>query len=74
MGLTKKRVYDLPVELLAARGVRGFNVHGNAESVAQCAIAMTLAFYGRTIEFHDDLRKRVWHGFWVGKGAEDEWS
>jgi phosphoglycerate dehydrogenase-like enzyme len=64
----------LPVELLAARGVRGFNVHGNAESVAQCAIAMTLAFYGRTIEYHNDLRERRWHGFWVGKGAEDEWS
>jgi phosphoglycerate dehydrogenase-like enzyme len=64
----------LPGDLLASRGVRGFNVHGNAESVAQCAIAMTLAFYGRTIEFHDDLRARKWHGFWVGRGEEDEWS
>jgi phosphoglycerate dehydrogenase-like enzyme len=64
----------LPVELLAARGVRAFNVHGNAESVAQCAMAMTLAYYGRIIEFHNDLRERRWHGFWVGKGAEDNWS
>ncbi len=64
----------LPVELLASRGVRAFNVHGNAESVAQCALAMTLAFYGRTIEYHDDLKQGKWHGFWVGKGAEDEWS
>jgi phosphoglycerate dehydrogenase-like enzyme len=64
----------LPVELLESRGVRVFNVHGNAESVAQCAIAMTLAFYGRTIEFHNDLRSGVWHGFWVGKGAEDRWT
>jgi phosphoglycerate dehydrogenase-like enzyme len=64
----------LPVELLASRGVRAFNVHGNAESVAQCAIAMTLAFYGRVIEYHNDLRERKWHGFWVGKGAEDQWS
>ena len=64
----------LPIDLLASRGVRAYNVHGNAESVAQCAIAMTLAFYGRTIEYHDDLREGKWHGFWVGKGAEDEWS
>jgi phosphoglycerate dehydrogenase-like enzyme len=67
-------VNHLPLGLLAGRGVRVFNVHGNAESVAQCALAMTLAFYGRTIEFHNDLRKTVWHGFWVGRGAEDEWS
>jgi len=64
----------LPTELLASRGVRAFNVHGNAESVAQCAVAMTLAFYGRTIEYHNDLRQTKWHGFWVGAGAEDEWS
>jgi phosphoglycerate dehydrogenase-like enzyme len=64
----------LPSELLASRGVRAFNVHGNAELVAQCAIAMTLAFYGRTIEYHNDLRERRWHGFWIGKGAEDDWS
>jgi phosphoglycerate dehydrogenase-like enzyme len=67
-------VNHLPLELLARRGIRVYNVHGNAESVAQCALAMTLAFYGRTIEYHNDLRRGVWHGFWVGKGAEDEWS
>ncbi len=67
-------VNHLPLELLAARGVRLFNVHGNAESVAQCALAMTLAFYGRTIEYHNDLKRTAWHGFWVGKGAEDEWN
>jgi phosphoglycerate dehydrogenase-like enzyme len=64
----------LPAELLLERGARVFNVHGNAESVAQCAIAMTLAFYGRLVEYHNDLRERRWHGFWVGKGVEDEWS
>jgi lactate dehydrogenase-like 2-hydroxyacid dehydrogenase len=34
----------LPTDLLLARGVRAFNVHGNAESVAQCALALALAF------------------------------
>jgi len=67
-------VNHIPLELLAGRGVHVYNVHGNAESVAQCALAMTLAFYGRTVEFHNDLKNKVWHGFWVGKGAEDAWS
>jgi hypothetical protein len=29
---------------------------------------MILAFYGRTIEFHDDLRMGKWHGF---RGARE---
>jgi phosphoglycerate dehydrogenase-like enzyme len=34
---------------------------------------MTLAFYGRLVEYHNALRATQWHGFWVGRGAEDEW-
>lgn len=64
----------LPADLLLERGVQVYNVHGNAPGVAQCALAMTLAFYGRLVEYHNDLRARQWHGFWVGRGAEDEWS
>jgi phosphoglycerate dehydrogenase-like enzyme len=64
----------MPSDSIAERGVRVFNSHGNASSVAQCALAMTLAFYGRTIEYHNDLRMKKWHGFWVGKGSEDQWS
>lgn len=64
----------LPADLLLARGVRVYNVHGNAPGVAQCALAMAMAFYGRLIEFHNDLRETKWHGFWVGRGAEDEWN
>jgi phosphoglycerate dehydrogenase-like enzyme len=66
-------VNHLPVSLLAERGVRIFNSHGNAAQVAERALAMTLAFYGRVIEFHEDLRAEKWHGFWVGHGAEDQW-
>ena len=65
---------SIPAEELAARGVRVFNVHANAESVAENALAMILAWFGRTIEYHNDLREERWHGFWVGKGAEDEWD
>jgi phosphoglycerate dehydrogenase-like enzyme len=64
----------LPVPLLLERGVRVHNVHGQAPGVAQCALAMTLAFYGRLVEYHNDLRETQWHGFWVGRGAEDEWN
>ena len=66
-------VNHLPVELLLQRGVRVHNIHGQAPGVAQCALAMTLAFYGRLVEYHNALRATQWHGFWVGRGSEDEW-
>jgi phosphoglycerate dehydrogenase-like enzyme len=65
---------QLPIEILAQRGVRVYNVHANAESVAQIALAMILAHFGRLIEYHEDLRDEKWHGFWVGGGSADEWS
>ena len=64
----------LPASLLAGRGVRAFNAHGNAEEVAERALALTLDFYGRVSEYHEDLKREVWHGFWVGHGSEDNWS
>lgn len=67
-------INHLPLEALSARGVRVFNVHANAFDVAERALAMTLAFYGRIIEYHNDLAKGIWHGFWVHAGAEDNWD
>lgn len=67
-------INHLPCAALASRGVRVFNVHSNAFDVAEKALSMTLAFYGRIIEYHNDLRNRVWHGFWVRGGAEDNWN
>lgn len=65
----------LPHSLLTERGVRVFNVHGNAESVAERALALTLAYLGRVVELHKDLQDReLWHGFWARKGIEDGWS
>ncbi len=61
----------LPAEILIAQGVQVYNVHSNAFDVAERALAMTLAFYARIIEFHNDMKHDIWHGFWVGKGAED---
>lgn len=67
-------INHLPLAEFAQRGVRVFNVHANAFDVAERALAMTLAFYGRLIEFHNDLRQDLWHGFWVRAGAEDNWD
>ncbi len=67
-------VNHLPAEVLIAQGVQVYNVHSNAFDVAERALAMTLAFYARIIEFHNDLKNDIWHGFWVGKGAEDNWD
>ena len=64
----------LPIELLIERGIEVYNVHSNAFDVAERALAMTLAFYGRIIEYHNDLKNEVWHGFWVNRGAEDNWD
>lgn len=67
-------VNHLPTAALHERGIRVFNSHGNASQVAERALALTLAFYGRVVEFHRDLEEGLWHGFWVGKGVEDQWS
>lgn len=66
-------VNHLPAELLARKGVAAYNCHGNAESVAERALALALAGFGRVIEYHNDLKAGRWHGFWVNKGREDFW-
>ena len=67
-------INHLPVDLLKERGIAVYNCHGNAFSVAERAIALTLAGFGRIVEFHNDLKWGKWHGFWVGKGREDYWE
>ncbi len=67
-------INHLPIDTLMEKGIRVINSHGNARSVAERALAMTLAFYGKIIEFHNDLAQERWHGFWVKKGLEDTWE
>jgi phosphoglycerate dehydrogenase-like enzyme len=64
----------LPADLLLERGVKVYNVHGQAPGVAERALALALAFYGRVVEFHNDLSRAHWHGFWAGRGAKDQWE
>lgn len=67
-------VDHLPLELLKNRGVMVANSHGNSGSVAERTVGMILAFYGRIISYHQDLKDGGWHGFWVGKGLDDSWE
>jgi phosphoglycerate dehydrogenase-like enzyme len=66
-------INHLPLGLIAQRGIRVANSHGNAPFVAERALAMILAWYGKLIEYHNDLKSGQWHGFWVGKGLDDTW-
>jgi phosphoglycerate dehydrogenase-like enzyme len=67
-------VNHLPFDILKERGVQVANSHGNAWYVAERTMALILAYYGKVVEYHNDLRKGLWHGFWVGQGLEDTWE
>ena len=67
-------INHLPLELLREKGAVVANSHGNSNSVAERAVGMILALYGRIIEYHEDLKKGQWHGFWVGRGLDDTWE
>ena len=69
-------VNKLPLKMLAEKGVRVANSHGNAVTVAERSLAMILAFHTRLIQDHNDLIKGRWHG---ARGAhsnplEDTWD
>ena len=67
-------VDHLPMDLLMERGIIAVNSHGNANAVAERALSMILALYGRIVSYHNDLKEGQWHGFWVGKGLNDTWE
>ncbi|MFH1102816.1 MAG: 2-hydroxyacid dehydrogenase [Pseudomonadota bacterium] len=64
----------LPMPYIKAHDIRIANVHANAPYVAERAIAMALCFYGKMIEYHQDLKSFKWHGFWAGGGLTDTWN
>ena len=49
-------VNTLPLDQITSQGIRISNVHGNSRYVAERAMAMTLSFYGRVLECHNDLK------------------
>ncbi len=64
----------LPFDDLKEKGIIISNSHGNAPVVAERALALTLALLGKVIEYHNDLKEGIWHGFWVGNGLDDTWT
>jgi phosphoglycerate dehydrogenase-like enzyme len=67
-------VDGLPLNYVRERGVKISNAHGNAPYVAERGIAMALAFYGKVIDYHNDLKESRWHGFAAHRGIRDTWD
>lgn len=67
-------VDELPLGYIREHGIGVSNAHGNAPHVAERCIAMALAFYGRIIDYHNDLRDSRWHGFAAKRGVRDTWD
>ncbi len=55
------------------RTIKVANCHSNAFAVAERALALALAILGRVVEYDNDLRKGIWHGYSVGSPKEDLW-
>ncbi|MEW6673114.1 MAG: 2-hydroxyacid dehydrogenase [Thermodesulfobacteriota bacterium] len=64
----------LPLDRIKRRNIRVANVHGNAPYVAERAVAMALAYYGKIIDYHNDLKSLQWHGYWATGNVKDSWD
>ena len=64
----------LPLDYIKTHGIRISNVHGNARSVAERCIALALSFYGKIIDYHNDLKQFKWHGYWAKGTLSDTWE
>jgi len=64
----------LPLDYIKTHGIRISNVHGNARSVAERCIALALNFYGKIIDYHNDLKLFQWHGYWAKGTLSDTWE
>jgi phosphoglycerate dehydrogenase-like enzyme len=64
----------LPLDYIKTYGIRISNVHGNARYVAERCVALALSFYGKIIDYHNDLKKFQWHGYWAKGTVSDTWE
>ena len=67
-------VNALPLDYIKTHGIRISNVHGNARYVAERCIALALSFYGKIIDYHNDLKQFQWHGYWAKGTLSDTWE
>ena len=63
----------MPWQIVKSRKIIVANTHGNSFSVAERALSLCLALLGRVVEFHNDLKEGVWHGFTRGSIKDDFW-
>lgn len=66
-------VNALDWESIRKKKIMVSNCHANAPIVAERALALALALLGRVVEFDQDLRYGLWHGYSVGSPEEDHW-
>ncbi len=67
-------VDHLPLETIAARGIAVANAHGNGKYVAERALTLALAVFGKIVPFHLDLSAGEWHGFAAGESVTRSWD
>ena len=63
----------MPWQVIKSRNIIVANTHGNSFSVAERALSLCLALLGRVVEFHNDLKEGIWHGFTRGSIKDDFW-
>ncbi len=64
----------LPWKIVRKKNIVVTNTHTNSRTVAERAVALSLALTGRIVEYHNDLSQGIWHGFPVGLPDSDFWT
>ncbi len=67
-------VNQFPLSYLHTRGIILSNAHSNGKFVAERAVALILGYFGRIVDFHQDLRNTEWHGFAIGEAVQKSWD
>jgi phosphoglycerate dehydrogenase-like enzyme len=66
-------VNGLPLDVIREKKISVVNNHGNGRIVAERAVGLALALMGRIVEYHNDLKMGIWHGYEAGSKKEDFW-
>lgn len=66
-------VNALDWEAIRKKNIKVSNCHANAPVVAERALALSLSLLGRVVEYDQDLRHGIWHGYSIGSPEQDYW-
>ncbi|MCP5455270.1 MAG: NAD(P)-binding domain-containing protein [Thermotogae bacterium] len=67
-------VNHINTDLFIKKNIILSNSHGNGKIVAEKAVALLFALSNKLIEYHNDLKEGIWHGFTVKKSTDDSWE